>query len=57
MIQCLYRAVIPLGVVVVSVGLGKAFITPLVVLNVKPEMFVDPLFDVKRNWPVLFTVG
>ena len=57
MARLLYRAVIPLGVVVVVVGLGKAFITPLVVLNVKPEMFVDPLFDVKRNWPVLFTVG
>ena len=46
MTRLLYRAAIPLGVVVVSVGLGKAFIVPLVVLNVKPEMFVDPLFDV-----------
>ena len=57
MLQCLHRAVIPLGGVRVAVGLGKAFITPLVTLNVKPEMFVDPWFDVKRNWPVLFTVG
>ena len=46
MARLLYRAVIPLGVVGVAVGLGRAFITPLVVLNVKPEIFVDPLFDV-----------
>jgi hypothetical protein len=46
MIQCLYRAVIPLGAAGVAVALGRLFITPLVVLNVKPEMLADPLFDV-----------
>jgi|CZKY01.1.fsa_nt_gi hypothetical protein len=51
-----HRAAIPLGPagLVVVVGL---LIDPLVVLNVKPEMLLDTLFDVKRNWPVLFTLG
>jgi hypothetical protein len=46
MARLLYRAVIPLGAAGVTVALGKLVITPLVVLNVKPEMLFDPLFDV-----------
>jgi hypothetical protein len=40
-----YRAVIPLGAAGVTTA-GRLLIVPLVVLNVKPEMLLDPLSDV-----------
>lgn len=45
MTRLVYLATIPLG----PAGLftaGKALIDPVVVLTVKPEMLLEPLFDV-----------
>ena len=56
MTRSVYLAAIPLGPDGVTTG-GRLNIAPLVALNEKPETLLDPLFDVNRNWPVLFTLG
>ena len=51
-----YLTASPLGTEGVITG-GSALIEPDSVFNENPVTLLDALFEVKRNWPVLPTLG